>query len=81
MLRARAAGGAGGVVAVSQAITTLRGPWHLEVEIGQDGTGEGHIWPEYPGEREHVLDRSCWCGPVPDVVEPRILIHERRAEA
>lgn len=40
-----------------------------------------HVIPTFVGEREHDESLRCWCGPRQDAEEPRVLVHERRAEA
>jgi hypothetical protein len=40
-----------------------------------------HVVPSFPGEREHEENALCWCGPVRDAEQPRLLVHNRKAEA
>lgn len=40
-----------------------------------------HVYPVFPGEREHEERITCWCDPEPDPEEPRVIIHKRKAEA
>lgn len=47
----------------------------------QDGADHVHVMPVFPGEREHTPSVLCWCHPRRDGQEPRVVIHERVAEA
>lgn len=47
----------------------------------RDQPDDVHVLPVFPGEREHPASVDCWCGPRRDVEEPRLVIHERRAQA
>lgn len=40
-----------------------------------------HVYPDFPGEREHEMSELCWCEPYRDSIEPRVIIHNRMAEA
>lgn len=40
-----------------------------------------HVVPCFEGEREHVESTGCWCAPVPDTVDARVIVHNRRATA
>ncbi len=46
-----------------------------------DSSDDLHVFPVFPGEREHDLTVRCWCRPRRDAEEPQLVIHERRAEA
>lgn len=47
----------------------------------RDSPEDVHVLPVFPGEREHPASIDCWCGPRRDAEEPRLVIHERRAQA
>lgn len=46
-----------------------------------ESDGDLHVVPEFAGERQHETSMGCWCGPKRDHIEPRVVVHERRAEA
>lgn len=40
-----------------------------------------HVIPKFPGERQHAASVLCWCRPRRDEEDPRVVVHDRRAEA
>ena len=47
----------------------------------EEHSNMAHVIPEFPGEREHEASVLCWCRPRRDEEDPRLVVHDRMAEA
>lgn len=54
-----------------------KGFWRSVLVNLPGGDVEAHVYPIFPGEREHVEAATCWCNPKRDEDDARLIVHDR----